>query len=151
MLQILFHAWERHLASISTDRVVRPFDWGLEWLPQNGHQPQAAPADLIGEWVAGVMTDTDRFFTPPSTDEYHLSRSPGVARSSRSRRAHDQMLTFASALETPHRENNTVYCRYFPARAARPTRAAVLVLPQWNADPGGHVLRLLHDPPTLGL
>ena len=27
-----FHAWERRLASVTTDRVVRPFDWGLEWI-----------------------------------------------------------------------------------------------------------------------
>ena len=53
-----------------------------------------------------------------------------------------ELLTFPSALVTPHPENNTVRCRYFPAARsparARP-RAAVLVLPQWNADPDGHV------------
>ena len=25
------HAWEYSLATRSTDRVVRPFDWGIEW------------------------------------------------------------------------------------------------------------------------
>ena len=51
-----------------------------------------------------------------------------------------RLLTFPSAFDTPHRENNTVYCRYFTPRAAtRRPRAAVLVLPQWNAGPGGHV------------
>ena len=143
MLQAFFHVWERHLASISKDRVVRPFDWGLEWLPSNGHgghRPGAAPADVIGEWVAEVMADTDRFFTPPPTDDYRLSDA--------------NVLTFPSALDTPHRENNTVVCRFFPASRARlkprPTyvargfsrasgRAAVLVLPQWNSDREGHV------------
>jgi pimeloyl-ACP methyl ester carboxylesterase len=52
------------------------------------------------------------------------------------------VLSFPSALETPHPENNTVVCRLFAPRASkrrdRP-RAAVLVLPQWNADPEGHV------------
>ena len=43
--------------------------------------------------------------------------------------------TFASALTTPHPENNVVHARWFEARDAR---AAVLVLPQWNADAGGH-------------
>src|SRR4029077_15256061 len=38
--------------------------------------------------------------------------------------------------ETPHRENNTVYCRVIRARQSK---AAVLVLPQWNSDEGGHV------------
>ena len=33
MLQAFFHAWERRLASVTTDRVVRPFEWGLDWVP----------------------------------------------------------------------------------------------------------------------
>lgn len=150
MLQTFFHAWERRLASVTTDRVVRPFDWGLEWIPQNGHRPDAPPAQVIGDWVSEVMADTDAFFTPPPTIDYALQAAPD-----------GDVLTFPSALATPHDANNTVYCRYFPARLKpRPTdtgvthpntkvargnvargfsRAAVLVLPQWNADPGGHV------------
>ena len=121
MLQALFHAWERRLASATTDRVVRPFDWGLDWIPPNGHRPDTAAADIVGDWVAQVMADTDAFFTPPPTSDYTMRGN---------------LLTFPSALTTPHRENNAVYCRYFPTR---PKRAAVLVLPQWNADPNGHV------------
>ena len=41
MLAPFFHAWERRLASASKDRVVRPFDWGLDWLAPNGHQHPA--------------------------------------------------------------------------------------------------------------
>ncbi len=153
MLQAFFHAWERRLAFATKDRVVRPFDWGLDWVPQNGHRPGADPADVIGEWVSHVMADTDAFFTPDPTDDYTVRGDE---------------LSFPSALTTPHDANNTVYARYFPARP-RPrvpasgarangardetgargprgtdgprasSRAAVLVLPQWNADPGGHV------------
>ena len=142
MLQRLFHAWERHLVSISRDRTARPFEWGLDWVPANGHTPGSDPAEVLGEWVTEVMADTDAFFTPPPTDDYRL----GDATSG------EQPLTFPSALETPHPSNNTVHCRYFRARTARLTRrptdgggatrgvrrAAVLVLPQWNADSGGH-------------
>jgi hypothetical protein len=120
--QSFFHAWERRLASVTTDRVVREFDWGLDWTP--GH------TDLHA-WVAEVMADTDRFFTPPPTTDYSLSEKSDEG---------DRLLTFPSAFTTPHAENNTVYCRYFeaPAKPGAP-RAAVLVLPQWNADNGGHV------------
>ena len=128
MLRPLFHAWERRLASVTTDRVVRPFEWGLEWIAPNGHRPGTAEADVLATWVAGVMADTDAFFTPPPTDAYRLA---GAGDDS-------QLLTFPSAFSTPHSQNNTVYCRYFRARQVKP-RAAVLVLPQWNADPGGHV------------
>jgi hypothetical protein len=159
MLQALFHAWERRLASLTKDRVVRPFDWGLEWIPENGHRRGAPPAEVVGDWVAHVMADTDAFFTPPPTSDYMLRPAPDGG-----------LLTFPSALTTPHETNNTVYCRYFPAGGdshvgrrfpafARPLilraparhaeapsarrrkggrRAAVLVLPQWNSDSGGH-------------
>ncbi len=57
MLKPLFHAWERRIASVSTDRVVRPFEWGLDWIPRNGHVPVATEAEVLGRWVAGVMDD----------------------------------------------------------------------------------------------
>jgi hypothetical protein len=137
MLKPLFHAWERRLASVTTDRVVRPFEWGLDWIPRNGQRPGAGDAEILSGWIAAVMSDTDAFFTPPPTTDYHVT---GAAEGT-------SLLTFPSAFTTPHRENNTVYCRYFPARGtntwgprSRPQpRPAVLVLPQWNADPGGHV------------
>jgi len=161
LLKTFFHAWERRLADVTKDRVVRPFDWGLDWIPDNGHAPGAShatePADVVGDWVSRVMADTDSFFTPPATTDYTLRAAPD-----------GDLLTFPSAFVTPHDANNTVYCRYFPARlrdglktvpynrgahvtdqghARDPVgdglqavpRAAVLVLPQWNADTGGHV------------
>src|SRR5712692_338240 len=126
MLQAFFHAWERKLVAATTDRVVRPFEWGLEWIPSNGHPRNADPRDVLSDWVSGIMADTDAFFTPPPTTDYMLqTTSDGVG-----------LLTFPSALVTPHAANNTLRCQYFPARNSR---AAVLVLPQWNADRGGHM------------
>jgi hypothetical protein len=143
MLQALFHAWERRLADITKDRVVRPFEWGLDWIALNGsagyaHEMPAASdvgeaPRLIGDWVSHVMADTDAFFTPPPTTDYALEPARD-----------GDLLTFPSALETPHRSNNTVYARLFRARrddlkVVPSSRAAVLVLPQWNSDPDGHV------------
>jgi len=122
VLQIAFHAWERRLASSTSDRVVRDFEWGLDWIDGD--------KDLHA-WVDRVMQDTDGFFTAPPTTDYSLSAQSTDG---------DRLLTFPSAFVTPHCENNTVYCRYFEARPnAGAPRAAVLVLPQWNADNGGHV------------
>jgi len=134
MLQWFMHSWERRLVAVTKDRVVRPFEWGLDWIPQNGHQPGAAPSEILAEWVAQVMTDTDAFFALPPTNDYRFT-PPGD-------NGDGGLLTFPSAFETPHAENNTVYCRFFPARRAggpEARRQAVLVLPQWNADAGGHV------------
>jgi dienelactone hydrolase len=134
MLQAFFHAWERRLASVTKDRVIRPFEWGLDWIPDNSHVAGAVPTDVIDQYVSRVMADTDAFFTPPPTADYTLTPA-----------ADGDLLTFSSALTTPHASNNTVWCRYFPARrrdgfqAVPPPRAAVLVMPQWNSDAGGHV------------
>lgn len=128
MLQPFFHAWERRLASVTTDRVVRPFEWGLDWLPTNGGSHRA-PADAIGAWVSDVMADTDAHYTPPPTTDYTIGAAPEDG---------EQLLTFPSSFATPHRQNNTVYVRVFsPKRDTR--KAAVLVLPQWNSDAGGHI------------
>jgi len=126
MLRTFFHGWERRLASATNDRVVRPFEWGLDWIGDGGRPGASAPAEMLERWVSSVMKDTDAFFTPSPTSDYHLASSPSNG---------EQLLTFPSALVTPHPANNTVHCRYFPAERSR---SAVLVLPQWNADAGGH-------------
>ena len=144
MISSFFHRWEQRLADVSRDeRVVRPFDWGIDWMPAthapvNGDDPRAA----IRAWVDEVMADTDAFFTPEPTTDYTLvPASEGL-------RAEGEAgtLTFPSGYTTPHRENNTVYARYFPANPIRkprngktPARRAVVVLAQWNSDAGGHV------------
>ncbi len=131
MLQALFHAWERRLASTTKDRIVRPFEWGLDWMPGDAGVA-SPPAGLVGEWVTQVMADTDAFYTPAPTTEYALRAAPDEG---------EQWLTFPSAIETPHPANNTVHCRIFHARENpdRAHRAAVVVLPQWNSDAEGHV------------
>jgi len=87
------------------------------------------PADAIAGYVSRVMADTDAFFTPPPTTDYTLTPA-----------ADGDLLTFPSALVTPHESNNTVRCRYFRPKESSPRpRAAVLVMPQWNSDAGGHV------------
>jgi dienelactone hydrolase len=124
MITRFFHRWEQRLAEVSrSERVVRPFEWGLDWLPVNGTPPRGAPSDIVRAWVSAVMSDTDAFFTPEPTSDYSFSPSSGT-------------LTFPSALTTPHPENNVVHARLF---AARGRERAVVVMPQWNSNAEGHV------------
>jgi pimeloyl-ACP methyl ester carboxylesterase len=134
MLSWVFHAWERRLASLAKDRIVRPFEWGLEWLDAEGVAPDTHPAEIVDAWASTVMQDSDAFYDALATNDYSFD---------------GEHLTFPSALRTPHEENNIVHARFFPAvhelehggngaRSAEPRRA-VLVLPQWNADAGGHI------------
>jgi dienelactone hydrolase len=139
VLAPFFHAWERRLASISKDRVVRPFEWGVDWIPGNGHQGDA-PA-MLEQWVEDVMRDSHGFFTaPPTSDFEYAAAGPDTPGSGEA-----GTLRFPSAHVTPHPENNIVTARWFPASDEAPLGMkrgrgrAVLVLPQWNSDAGGHI------------
>ena len=121
MLSDVFHAWERRLASAATDRVVRPFDWGLEWVDG---ADVTSPADHLEAWADRMVAQSDEFFALPPSNDFTLNGS---------------WLTYPSAIETPYVENNIVRARYFPETSPRGRKRAVLVLPQWNADEGGHV------------
>ena len=59
--------WENRLAFRSTNRVVRPFDWGLEWtqkwpaatrMPRNGH----TPVEYLSELNRVILESSDEFF-----------------------------------------------------------------------------------------
>jgi hypothetical protein len=119
-----FHAWERRLAFADDNRVVRPFEWGLERLGLDPASPD--PAGALAAWSARTMEDTDGFYGAPRLDSCEVQ---------------GDRLRFASAVTTPHPANNLVTLRVFPARERRPgqPRRAVVVLPQWNADEEGHV------------
>ena len=123
MITRAFHRWERKLASAATNRVVRPFDWGLEWL-RDQHIPDGDPLRALQRWGEETVADSEAFYATGAADDYRLD---------------GDVLTFTSAIHTPHPENNTVVARYFPESSARGRRRAVLALPQWNSDAEGHV------------
>lgn len=138
MLSQVFYRWERKLASVDRNRIVRPFEWGLDWIPENELGEHEDPSFLLQDYVERVMQDTRAFFAVEPAREFGSASLPSGAKPG------ERVVTFPSALTTPHPENNTVYVRYFPAGAQgsngrRPRRRAVVVLPQWNADEGGHV------------
>jgi len=120
----VFHAWERRLAIIDQNRHIRPFEWGLDWLELDPNT--ADPNAAVETYVRDVMRDTDAFFQPPPYRDFTLT---------------GDRLEFQSASLTPYPENNTVSLRVFPGRNRKPgqPKRAVLILPQWNANAGGHV------------
>lgn len=128
MIERLFDAWERRLAAASDeDRTVRPFEWGLDWLPEESREPGRPPDAVFEAWSARTMADTDGFYATPPTTDYEFD---------------GEWLRFPSALTTPHPANNVVHARLFRPSLGRDEagpRRAVLVLPQWNADDEGHV------------
>ncbi|MEO6212805.1 MAG: abhydrolase domain-containing 18 [Vicinamibacterales bacterium] len=127
MITRVFHRWERRLAAVAENRTVRPFEWGLEWLDGIPGGPaidrSGVPADVLRRWSAEAVSRSEEFYAAPET-AYTLK---------------GDILTYRSAVETPHETNNTVLARYFPEPSPRGRKRAVVVLPQWNAEPGGHV------------
>jgi hypothetical protein len=121
--------WENRLCSAATDRIVRPFDWGLEWTrqwpvaqqnPRNGHDP-AAYLRLLNELA---LASSGEFFSYTVPSDFELSGN---------------LLRFTSPVETPHHENNRVHGQWFPAKfkpGAR--RVAAVILPHWNAQATQH-------------
>jgi hypothetical protein len=129
VLARVFHGWERRLAEASTDRVERPFEWGLDWIdassdPREGEARRNREAELLERWADRAVSSSDSFFALEPCADYTLDGG---------------WLSYPSALTTPHVANNTVRARYFPERSNEGRRRAVIVLPQWNADPEGHV------------
>jgi len=119
--------WERNLATRDTNRVVRPFDWGTDWLSSCAFP--ACPADANGDsaecvsrFVDGALQDSERFFAYPPVADYQLRGS---------------RLTFTSPVATRYPENNTAHALWLPASKDR--GRALVVLPQWNSGPDGHV------------
>ena len=111
--------WERKLATRDTNRVVRRFEWGLDWLgvpSANGNSRK-----VMREFVSGALADSGHFFSYETPRDYRLESG---------------RLTFTSPLETPYPENNLVNAAFFPV--PRDRDRAVLVLPQWNADESSH-------------
>jgi len=144
MIQGYFHRWEQRLAEVSKhERLVRPFEWGEDWIDGLSDRPTSGDTDsglpAVSAWVDRVMQDTDAFYTPQPARYTFTQALPSV------REGGEQgLLTYPSGFTTPHDSNNTVLARYFPANPLRKPkpgspRRAVVVLAQWNSDVNGHV------------
>src|SRR6185436_5779324 len=72
------------------------------------------------------MANSEEFYALPQIPDFELN---------------GDQLTWTSAVHTPAPENNIARARYFPvtAKKARQPRSAMVVLPQWNAQPDSHV------------
>jgi pimeloyl-ACP methyl ester carboxylesterase len=115
---------EDRFAARTTDRVVREFDWGLDWT-RNWPVPAAADCDPLSYLVQLNETAT------PDSAAFYSYKTPADFRCEGNR------LLFTSAVVTPHSENNAVHGLWFPAK--RPNGRAAIVLPHWNAQLEQHV------------
>ncbi|HUA20048.1 MAG TPA: hypothetical protein VMB25_14970 [Bryobacteraceae bacterium] len=123
-------AREERLCFRATNRVVRRFEWGLEWARNwpstrlhsaNGDAPQ----DYVAQLNQIALRHSDEFFGYERPRDFSLQHG---------------VLRFHSPVPTPYPENNVVHAQWFPAAGGKktPGKKAVVVLPHWNAPATAH-------------
>lgn len=125
----LMHDWENRLCFRANNRVVRPFEWGMEWtsrwpcarrFPRNGHDPES----YLRLLNRVAIENSEEFYSYEKPRDYRLD---------------GRMLRFTSAVDTPFPNNNMVHGQWFPAPHKRGgKRCAAVVLPHWNAQATQH-------------
>jgi len=120
VLSRIFFYWEQRLSRRDTNRKVRAFDWGLEFLSNNGFSG-SNPKSWLLEYAKKAVAESELHHSYQPVGDYRLNGSH---------------LTFSSPQKSIYPQNNTVHARYFPADSGG---RVVIVLPQWNADAQGHL------------
>ncbi|MBV8829588.1 MAG: abhydrolase domain-containing 18 [Acidobacteriaceae bacterium] len=114
------YQWENELCLRATDRIRRPFEYGLEWTRNWPCADQIHPSDdpigYVRELNACAIAASKDFFGYEKPNDFRLQGSA---------------LEFTSSVSTPYPENNQVRALWFPARNGN--RKAVVVLPHWNS------------------
>ena len=160
-------AWELALTTRDKNRIVRPLEWGFDWLPPLPHSDSSSGTSDLERMIAlskSLAAHSPEFFDYRTPPDFHLeARAPQLFPTNvRSKTlAHDaalkrralsgklkpvQFLRFTSPVRTRHPENDQVNARWFPASAAQQAKfrragkplQAMIVMPQWNADAFSH-------------
>lgn len=113
--------WENELCFRANDRIIRPFEFGLEWTRNwpcttEDLSRTADPIEFLRLLNRRAIASSREFFGYELPMDFTLS---------------GDWLEFTSSVATPYPENNRVRARWFPARNAN--GKAVVVLPHWNS------------------
>jgi hypothetical protein len=120
VLSHLFYHWEHSLSRRDTNRKVHAFEWGLDFITQNGTQV-IDPKRFLLEYSQKAITESDLYHSYNPANDWKLD---------------GRHLTFSSPIKTIYPKNNTVHGQYFPVNS---DGRVVLVLPQWNGDAQSHI------------
>jgi hypothetical protein len=118
VLSQIFYRWEQSLSRRDTNRKVRPFEWGIEFIAD---ERPADPKAFLLDYAKRAVAESDAYHSYQPVNDYRLD---------------GMHLTFSTPLPTIYPENNTVHGRLFPVNSGG---RIVLVLPQWNSDAQGHM------------
>jgi hypothetical protein len=161
------YRWETALTTRDENRVVRPVEWGFDWLQD--FVASAGLSDLLlksaGEEEtmaalnATIVEHSDDFFGYERPGDFVLEeRAPQLfptnvrpetlkqdaelkQRAIEGKLPSARFLRFTSPVRTPYPENDFVNARWYPASAEKQAgkpKQAIIVMPQWNADAFSH-------------
>lgn len=105
--------YEHRRWTTDDNRMVRPFEWGLEHI--GGRADESDPAGFVRDYAAKAIENSRDWYEPEPAKDYRLDEG---------------VLTFTSAIRSPYAENNTVHGQIFRGKKKE---SAVLLLPNWNA------------------
>lgn len=112
--------YEHRRWTTDDNRMVRPFEWGLEHIGGDPETPD--PRAFVRKYAQDAIVGSAEWYQAEAVSDYRLDA--------------ENVLTFTSTTKSPWPENNVVHGQYFPAKKPG---AAVLVLPNWNAKWHGQV------------
>jgi len=161
-------AWETALTTRDTNRIVRPLEWGFDWLSGFTDTTDAAleaersVADNLQRMVSvseAITARSEEFYGYEMPSDFRLEedfpllyptnvRPETLAQDAELKRQaavgdleRAPFLRFTSPVRTPYPENDVVNARWYPApehKDSKRPKQAMIVMPQWNADAFSH-------------
>jgi Alpha/beta hydrolase domain containing 18 len=158
------YAWETALTTRDTNRIVRPLEWGFDWLKDFSPialeaNPHLSDYDRMTAINADIVARADEFFGYTTPIDFRLeARHPQlfptnvrpetlqedaeIKRQAETGELEEaQFLRFTSPVRTIYPENDIVNARWYPAHPETQNgkpKQAMIVMPQWNADAFSH-------------
>ena len=162
------YAWETALTTRDTNRIVRPLEWGFDWLKDFSPlaleaDPHLSDFDRMIAINADIVARADEFYGYATPTDFRLeARHPQlfptnvrpetlqedaeIKRQAETGELEEaQFLRFTSPVLTRYPENDTVNARWYPAHPETHSKnqpgkpkQAMIVMPQWNADAFSH-------------
>jgi hypothetical protein len=119
VLSHIFYFWEQNLSQRDTNRKIRPFEWGLEFLGDGS--VDGDPRLHLMDYARKAVAESDAYHSYQPVKDWQLDGNH---------------LTFTTPRPSVCPTNNTVHGWHFPIDSKG---RVVLVLPQWNADAQSHM------------
>jgi hypothetical protein len=157
-------SWETALTTRDTNRIVRPLEWGFDWLKDFSPialeaDPHLSDYDRMIAVNRDIVARADEFFGYVTPTDFRLERRhpqlfptnvrPETLQEDAELRRQAEtgeleeadFLRFTSPIRSLYPENDIVNARWYPAHPETQNgkpKQAMIIMPQWNADAFSH-------------